>query len=182
MDAKRVKDLMVPLGEYAVVSENATLLEAVHALEHAQKNLPTGRQPYRAVLVSDENGRIVGKVGQLTLLRALEPRYDVIENLESLSKAGVSEEFVSLMMEHYRFFQEDLVDLCSRAGGRLVRGLMQPVAQSIDENASLPEAIHSVVVGQTLSILVTRGSEVVGLLRLSELFDEVTAQMKTSTR
>jgi predicted transcriptional regulator len=180
MDPKRVKDLMVPLDEYAVVSRDATLLEAVRALEKAQKAIPAGRQPHRAVLVLDENGRIVGKVGQLAVLRALEPRYNVVGDLESLARAGVSDQFVSSMMEHYRFFQDHLTGLCSRAATRSVREVMVPATESVDENVLLSEAIHRVIMWQSLSVLVTRGTDVVGVLRLSDLFDEITAQMEAS--
>jgi CBS-domain-containing membrane protein len=180
MDSRRVKDLMVPLDQYPVVREGATLSEAVLALEQAQKNLAPGRQPYRAVLVVDDKKRIVGKIGQLALLTALEPRYGIIGNLESLSVAGVSDEFVSSMMEHYRFFQEDLRDLCSRSCRLLVKEVMRPANQSIDENATLAEATHKIVMWQTLSILVTRGTEVVGLLRLSDLFDVITTELKAA--
>lgn len=180
MDSKRVKDLMVPLDDYPVVSRDATLLEAVRALAKAQKSLPAGRQPHRAVLVIDDNKRIVGKVGQLAVLRALEPRYNVVGDLESLARAGVSDEFVSSMMEHYRFLQDDLTDLCSRAAMRVVREMMVPTTESLDENVLLSEAIHRIIMWQTLSVLVTRGSEIVGVLRLSDLFEEITAQMEAS--
>jgi CBS domain-containing protein len=180
MDSRQVKDLMVSLDQCPVVPEDATLREAVLALEEAQKNLPPGRQPYRAVLVVDDKKRIAGKIGQLAVLTALEPRYSVIGDLESLSAAGVSEEFVSSMMEHYRFFQEDLRHLCSRTSRILVKEVMRPVKQSIDENATLPEAIHKMVIWQTLSILVTRGEEVVGLLRLSDLFDAIAVELKVA--
>jgi CBS domain-containing protein len=180
MDSRRVKDLMVSLDQCPVVTADATLGEAVLALEEAQKKLPAGRQPYRAVLVIDDKKRIVGKIGQLAVLRALEPRYDVIGDLASLSAAGVSDEFVSSMMDHYRFFQEELSNLCPRAGRLLVKEVMRPVKQNIDENAPLSEAIHKIVIWQTLSVLVTRGTEVVGLLRLSDLFDAIAAQLKTA--
>jgi hypothetical protein len=54
---------------------------------------------------------------------------------------------------------------------------MIPVTESIDENALLTEAIHRIVLWQTLSILVTRGGEVVGILRLSDLFDEISCHV-----
>lgn len=181
MDEKRVKDLMVSLDEYPVVSQDATLRQAVLALEEAQKRLPGGRQPYRAVLVVDEKKRIVGKIGQLAFLAALEPRYDVIGDLDALSVAGVSEEFVASMMEHYRFFQERLSDLCARSSRVLVKDVMRPVTQSVDENATLRETIHRIVMWQTLSLLVTRDDAVVGLVRLSDLFDAVAEQFKAAT-
>jgi len=178
MNSRHVKDLMVSLDECPLVSEDATLGDAVLALEEAQQNLPAGRQPYRAVLVVDEKKRIVGKIGQLAILRALEPRYDVIGDLAALSAAGVSEEFVSSMMDHYRFFQEGLPNLCSRASRLLVREVMRPVKECVDEGAALQEAIHKLVMWQTLSLLVTQGTEVVGLLRLSDLFDAIAAQLR----
>jgi len=178
MNAKTVKDLMVPLDNYAVVPEDATLLDAIVALEKSQKNLPPGRQPHRAVLVVDAGGKVVGKIGQLAFLTALEPKYNVLGDLETLSKAGIRSDFISSMMEHYQFLQESLPDHCLRGRDTLVRDIMRPVTDSIDEGASLCEAIHKVVILQTLSILVMRGKEVVGLLRLSDLFDEVARQMK----
>ena len=180
MYGKRVKDLMVSLDEYPLVSQDTTLREAVLVLEEAQTRLVGRRQPYRAVLVVDEKNRIVGKIGQLAFLRALEPRCNVIGDLESLAVAGVSEEFLSSMMEHYRFFQERLSDLCARSSRVLVKDVMRPVTQSVDENATLRETIHRIVMWQTLSLLVTRDNAVVGLVRLSDLFDAVAEQLKAA--
>lgn len=178
MDTRTVKDIMVPLDEYAVVSETATLLDAILALEAAQKRLPPGRQPIRAVLIADNDKNIVGKIGQLAFLRALEPKYNMLGNLETLAAAGVQPEFISSVMEHYRFFQDSLPDMLLRGQTITVRDVMRPVAENIDENAPLREAIHLFVMLQTLSILVTRRGTVVGLLRLSDLFDELSNEMK----
>ena len=68
-----VKDLMVPLAEYATVSEEATLYDAVLALEKAQEAFDPKKQRHRAVLVFDKKNRIVGKLGQPDILRALGP-------------------------------------------------------------------------------------------------------------
>jgi CBS domain-containing protein len=178
MDRKRVKDLMIPLEECPVVDSRATLSEALLALDEAQKRLPSGRQPYRAVLVKDEDGRIVGKLGQWAFLMALEPKYAVHKDLGRLARAGVDPELVSAMMHHYQFFQDSLRDLCRRASTMTVREVMRPVEDNIDEDAPLNQAIHKLVLSQTLSVLVTRGAEVVGLIRLSDLFDEVAVEMK----
>ena len=178
MDSKKIRDLMVPLDEYPMVKDDATLLDAIDALERAQKNLPPGRQPYRAVLITNLEGKVIGKIGQLALLNALEPKYSVLGDMSRLYRAGVSSEFVDSMMEHFRFFQDNLSDLCARASTLMAKDVMHPVAESIDEEAPLKEAINKIVTQQTLSLLVTRGSEVVGLIRLSDLADEIAAQMK----
>ncbi|UCC79711.1 MAG: CBS domain-containing protein [Candidatus Zixiibacteriota bacterium] len=178
MDKKLVRDLMVLLDDYAVVSKDASLLDAVLALEKAQENLPPDRQPHRAVLVVDENKNVIGKIGQLAFLRALEPKYKIIKDFDKLTKAGVSSEFVSSMMEHFRLFEVGLDDLCQKARSILAGEVMHPVEESIDEKASLSEALHKMVIFQTLSILVTKNKKVVGLLRLSDLFEEIIKNIK----
>ena len=50
MKLKGIKELMVPRDKYAVVSEDATLLDALYAKEEAQKGIPPGRERVRAVL------------------------------------------------------------------------------------------------------------------------------------
>ena len=82
MKSYSVKELMVPLSEYATVKEDATLYEAVLALEEAQENFEDKHTRYRhrAILMLDKNGDVVGKLSQHDVLRALEPKYqDMIQ-------------------------------------------------------------------------------------------------------
>jgi len=178
MSDSRVKDLMIPLDDFPVVRENATLLEAIEALDRAQESLPEGRQPFRAVLVINSDGKIVGKIGQLAFLKALEPKYAALGDLDQLVRAGVSDEAQSLMMEHFRFFQDDINDLCRRARTVIAGDAMHPLTESVAESDSLNEALHKIVFYQTLSMLVTRENDIVGILRLSDLFEEIARQMK----
>ena len=179
MNDKKVKDLMVPLDEYPVVEMNATLLDVVNALDEGQKRLPSGKQPYRAVLVVDDQGKIVGKIGQLAFLAALEPKYNLLGDLNKLQTAGLSPEIVSLVMDHYRFFEESLADLRQRRSTVKAADTMHPLSESVEESASIFEAIHKIVMWQQLSLLVTRDDEVVGLIRLTDLYDEVAGRMRT---
>jgi CBS domain-containing protein len=173
METKKVKDLMLPLGEYAVVAESATLLEALQALETAQKNLPVGRPLHRAVLVADKEGRIVGKLGHHGFLEALEPKYTIFRDVGKLANAGLTEDFIASIMDNYRFWQDSMEDVCQRARTIRVGQVMKPVEASIEESRSLTEAIHLLLVWHTLSLLVTRDGQVVGILRLSDLFREI---------
>lgn len=182
MELRSVKELMVPREQYAVVSVNATLLDAIQAMEEAQKRIDPGLQPFRAVLVENENGRIVGKLGQLAFLKALQPRRDILDDTGKLASAGVSEQVISSVMDHYRFFQDNLSDLCERASGMTVKDVMRPVSESIDENSSLAEAISKIIQWESLSVPVKRGNRVVGLLRLSDVYQEIADYMKHITK
>ena len=55
MQQMKIKSLMVPLKEYATVSQDATLFEAVMALEEAQKKIVEGYK-HRAILARAETG------------------------------------------------------------------------------------------------------------------------------
>ncbi len=178
MEDKRVKDLMIPLDEYPVVSLEASLLDAILTITEAQKKRAPGLQPYRAVLVADRSGKIIGKLGQLAFLKALEPKYRHLGDLQKLRSAGLSEEIISTMIDHYRFLEEALPDVSARGRGIKVKDAMHPVEESIDENASLSEAINKIVIYQQLSLLVMRDRKAVGVLRLSDLCDEIARQMK----
>jgi hypothetical protein len=170
---KYVKDIMLPLSEYAVISVEATLYDAFIALKESQKKIPKERQPHRAVLVTDETGQIVGKLGHLGFLRALEPRYKDLGQLDMISKAGLTKEFITSMMNNFGLMQDDLEDIRVRTKKIKMKDVMRPVTENVDINDTINEAIHKIIMFQTLSALVTEGDRIVGILRLSDLFDEV---------
>lgn len=175
MDTKQVKDLMLPLSDYAVVSQDATVAEALDALKTACDRIPMDLQPPRAVLAVDENQNVIGQLGHLEFLKALEPKYGMFGNLEVLSKADLSTDFITSMMENYCILQDSLSNLCRTAMSVKVQKIMRSVSDSIDENAPLTEAIHKMVMWQSMRILVTRLGKVVGILRLADLFAEVSS-------
>jgi predicted transcriptional regulator len=49
----------------------------------------------------------------------------------------------------------------------------------VEENASLGEAIHQLVMGHHQSLLVTSGQQIVGILRLVDVFKDVCEAMKS---
>jgi CBS domain-containing protein len=182
MEKKTVKDLMVPLDEYATVSQDATLYEAVLALERAQEKLDRERHPYmhRAILVFDHNNRIVGKISQLDVLRALEPKYVEMGDSRSLSKAGFSPNFLRNMLEQYSLLAESFDVVCKKAGKVKVKDFMYMPSEGeyVKETTTLREAIHRFVMGHHQSLLVTKGTDIVGILRLTDVFKEVFQTMK----
>jgi hypothetical protein len=177
MEAKHVKDVMVPLDDYAVVDSNATVFEALMALRESQTRLKPGQYLHRAVLVKNGDGAIVGKLGHLSFLKALEPKYNEIGDLPSLARAGLTPEFISSLAVKWDIFKEDLGEACKRLKEVRVVDAMHPVKEHIDENAPMSEAIHKIVMWQTLSILVISGGKAVGLLRLGDLFNEVFGEL-----
>lgn len=183
MDSATVKDLMVPLEEYATVSHNASLYDAVLALEKAQEELDKTRYHYmhRAILVYDENKRIIGKVSQLDILSALDPKYGEMGESKSMSKAGFSPDFLKNMLEQYSILTGSFGEVCHQASNVKVKNIMySPSAgEYVDEKATVREAIHQFVMGHHQSLLVTSGNKIIGILRLTDVFKEIFHTMKT---
>jgi len=175
MSGKTVKDIMVPLSEYPSVSTEATLKEAVEALEKAQKNLDPTRYRHRAVLVYDADKRIVGKVSQLDVLKALEPKYDQMKDSRSLTRFGFSQEFMKSLFKQYQLLDKPLDDIGKKAGKLKVKEIMYTPSDGeyVEESATLNEAIHQLVLGHHQSLLVTREGGIVGILRQTDVFKEV---------
>jgi CBS domain-containing protein len=171
---------MVPLAEYATVSEDATLYEAVLALEEAQKRVEGDREKHRAVLVLDRKGRVVGKLDQWIVLWALEPRYKQMGNITETSRFGFSPNFLRSMIDYYDLWRKPLEGLCRSAAAMKAKDIMHAPTEGeyVDENGSLDTAIHQLVMGRHQSLLVTRGEDIVGVLRLSDVFKKICDYIK----
>jgi CBS domain-containing protein len=178
----KVKDLMVPLSEYATVSEDATLYEAVISLENAQENFEDKHTRYRhrAILVLDKKGNVVGKLSQLDVLRALEPKYQEMIQGEGLHRYGFTKQFTRSILEDYNLFASPLEDICRKAGEQNVKKFMKTPTEGeyISEDASLDVAIHQLIMGNHQSLLTTRGEKIVGILRQTDVFAAVFHAMK----
>ncbi|PIE67270.1 MAG: hypothetical protein CSA23_04740 [Deltaproteobacteria bacterium] len=177
-----VKDLMVPISEYATVREGSTLFEAVLALEAAQEAYQENRYSHRAVLIIDKDKRVVGKLSQMDFLYALEPRDENLEQIRKLYQYGFSRKAVVLLREEYLKKSPPILDAYASAAKHHVADFMQRPTEGeyVSENTTLDMAVHQLTAGSNLSLLVTRGTEIVGVLRLADVFGAVFHAMKTS--
>ncbi|MBW2009816.1 MAG: CBS domain-containing protein [Deltaproteobacteria bacterium] len=155
-----IKDLMVPLEEYATVSEDATLQEAVMALEAAQEKIDREKYKYlhRAILVLNRSGKVVGKISQ----------------------AGFSPAFLKILLEKHSFWDSSLADICRKCARLKVKNFMHTPTEGeyVRDDATLAEALHMLVMGRHHSLLVVRNSDIVGILRLTDVFVAVFDMMK----
>lgn len=177
-----VKDLMVPIAEYAAVPEGATLFEAVLALEKAQEQYQETRYSHRAVLVLDKEKKVVGKLSQMDFLNALEPQDANLEQIRKFKQFGFTRKAVVLQQEEYLKTSPPILDVYSKAAKSKVTDYMQRPTEGeyVDENASLDVALHQLTAGSNLSLLVTRGKDIIGILKLTDVFAAVYHSMKES--
>jgi CBS domain-containing protein len=79
------------------------------------------------------------------------------------------------MLEYHRLFDGSLETLRKKAANIHVRDFMHTLSadESVSENATLDEAIHILIMGHHQSLLVKRDDQIVGILRLTDVFSAV---------
>jgi len=174
MGIRTARDLMVPLKEYSTVFEDATLKDAVGALERAQENLDRKRYKYlhRAILVLNKNKKVVGKISQMDILIGLEPKYKDIGDTRRVSLSGFSPQFLTSMMYSNNLWSSPLENICTKAAKIKVKDIMVELTEGefIDEKTSLEEAMHIMIIGHHHSLLVNKDGNIMGILRLADVF------------
>jgi CBS domain-containing protein len=180
MKTLSVRDLMIPLSEYALVSEKATLHEAVIALEQAQEKFDKTRYRHRAILVFGDNNQIVGKLSQLDILKSLEPKYSEVLEPAMLSHEDLSPRDIRSTLEKYSLWKYPLENICQKAAQLKIEDIMYTPTEGeyVEESSSLSEAIHLLVTGYHQSLLVTKSEQIVGILRLTDVFKEICEMIK----
>ena len=181
MKKYKIKELMVPLSNYAVIPEDATIFEAVIALEKTQLTFNQNNYLNRAILIEDSDKNIVGKLSQLDILRALEPKYaEIKSDMPGMAKYGFSKQFLLSILENYKMFEKPLDDICKKASMRKASQYMHcpTEGEHINADDSLDQAIHMLIVENHQSLLVTQDKKIIGILRLTDVFAYISQQMK----
>jgi CBS domain containing-hemolysin-like protein len=188
MQSLTVKDLMVLKDKYATISADATLRDAALALYEAQlKELtmdPT-RHRDRAVLVIDAHGEVYGKLAMLDVLRGLESRYDRVEGSRASSRAasriGSARYVIESMGRDIGLWNKPLTNLVEKASSVKVRQLVPSIAagESVEEDASIDVALHQLIMGRFQSLFVTRNGNIVGILRLTDVYEEISKLLRS---
>lgn len=171
---------MLPLSEYATVSQEATVQEAVQALEKAQTDFQKNRYAHRAILVYDKKNNIVGKLSQLDILRSLEPKYSAMGKQNpltqiGLSRFGFSPKFMKDIVDQFNLWDKPIEESTKLAAKLRVKEIMYTPTEGeyVEDTATLAVAIHQLLMGHHQSLLVTHKKKIVGILRLTDVFHAV---------
>ena len=173
MKTRQVKDLMVPIADYATIHADATIGEAIMALEN--ENRRHGDKPYRhhSLVVVDANRHAVGRLSQIDIMHALEPRYSELGDPRWIGQSVFSRSALVALRETFELWEQPLEDICRTMGKVLVRDFMQIPTEGefVQDTDTMNVAMHRIVMGRHHSLLVTHQQEIVGILRSTDLFN-----------
>jgi predicted transcriptional regulator len=121
----------------------------------------------------------------LDILKGLEPRYERVEGTRisamGATRVGSARRFLDAMAENMGLWKKPLHNLAEKASQVKVKHFVQRPTQTeiIDEQASLDAALHQLIIGHHQSLLVTRNDEIVGILRLTDVYERISEMIKS---
>ncbi|MCU0559091.1 MAG: CBS domain-containing protein [Desulfobacterales bacterium] len=145
--------LMISLSECPQIAVDRSLQDAMVMLSAFRKRYSRSEYSPRFVLVADERHRIVGVLRHLEMLRALG------------KAAGPGDPSLARM-----------VAAAPRVSAREAM-TRYTAAEQIDAEASIEEAIGRMLPGALRHMLVVEGETAIGILRLSEIFAQVSREL-----
>jgi CBS-domain-containing membrane protein len=179
MEKLRVRDLMIPADRFPRISSRTSFYEAVRALETAQQKYKAGEAEQRILLVEDDDKNIVGKLSPIDLLRGLETNYNRVVAEKTLSSFGFSNIWKTIQ-EDYDLWGNPFHDLCRKAAEVQVKDFLKGPSegQTVEVDDLMAKCFHLFVMNRHDSLFVVDGDRIVGLLRFSDVYLEVSRTMK----
>ncbi|MBN1843770.1 MAG: CBS domain-containing protein [Deltaproteobacteria bacterium] len=151
---KGVRDLVIPLTDYPHMPYWGTLREAIVQLNVSYE---TG---HHTIMVFNEAYKLVGMLLQNDILRAIEPKFGQ-GNQESIPISW-----------------DDLLNTVSEKRLALpIKEFMSEATVTIDAEESILMASHMMLEEATCLLPVTEGERFIGVVRMEDLFHEITNAM-----
>jgi predicted transcriptional regulator len=97
-----------------------------------------------------------------------------------MAHLGFTRNFMKQMFRTFSFWDHPMDDICRKGCERKVKDFMYTPKEGeyVEENTTMDEAIHQLVMGSHQSLLVTKGESAVGILRLTDVFSFVVKNLK----
>lgn len=169
---KKVRDLMVPLSDYAVTSPESTLRDAIPSLQRLYCQVEAGKcthAGHRNILVLDEHSHLVGILNFSSILRVLIP--EIAGGLSGkIESFGISLAFAQAdsqdLDENRASFRARVI----RNAETRVKAVMLKVKGTIDADADLLDGLRSIYQNKVTVLPVFEKGKLIGVLRECDLF------------
>ncbi|MDO9566027.1 MAG: CBS domain-containing protein [Candidatus Desulfaltia sp.] len=167
-NAKKVRDLMVEITEYPHIPYWMSMRDAIFLIRSTY-NATSGMIVHRMVLVFDERYQLLGVLTLKRLLAGIEPRF--LRKDEKSSYQGIAhDDYAGLATLVEGAFSEG----CKKEAKRPVSEVMIPIRATVDINDSVAKAAFVMLHADVNLIPVMDGENVGGVLRMSDVFNELT--------
>ncbi|MBG0789806.1 MAG: CBS domain-containing protein [Desulfovibrionaceae bacterium] len=165
----KVKELMIPVADYQTLGEDASLGDVAAALNASK---------HRDILVVDKDGSFVGVLTMGDFILALEPNYRKL-NKKNLDTDILSNRLVAEQFKEFNLWGDSLSNICSKAVRIKVTDAMHVPEEGhyIDGDSDIQHGVHMYMVGTPQPLIVRGNGNVIGVLRMSDVFAEIVKRM-----
>jgi CBS domain-containing protein len=161
---KKVKDLMIPLEDYPHIPYWFSLRQAMAIVRETAIKYEGQFEP-RAVLVFDEKYQLMGILTLRDIIRGLEPRF--------MQETGLVKGDPNLAVLMGDLFGSGLKE----ASQKPVSEVMRPIKVTIQGADPIAKAIFMMIKEDVGMMPVIQDSKVAGMVRLSDLFKEISVMV-----
>jgi len=159
-EQKTAQDLMIRLEDYPHIPYWFTLRQAMAIVREATVKFEGSFEP-RAVLVFDEKYQLMGILTLRDIIVGLEPKF--------LQETGLIKMDPSLTVLMGDFFGPKMREQSQKVVGEV----MSPIKITVDADDPITKPLYLMIKENIGLIPVMQGGKVVGMLRLSDLFGEI---------
>ena len=157
---QKVKDLMIPLEDYPHIPHWFTLRQAMAIIREAAVKCEGAFEP-RAMLVFDDKYQLMGILTIRNIITGLEPRF--------LQETSLGEMDPNLTVLPGDILGPNLKEHSLR----LVSEVMSPIKATVDGNAPIFKPLYLMIKENVGLMPVIQAGKVAGMIRFSDLFNEV---------
>jgi CBS domain-containing protein/CheY-like chemotaxis protein len=157
---KKVKDLMIPLEDYPHIPYWFTLRQAMAIVREASIKFEGSFEP-RAVLVFDEKYQLMGMLTLRDVVKGLEPKF--------AKDAGLIKADPNLAVLMGDMFGPGMKEASQKA----VSEVMSPIKVTVNGEDPITKALFLMIQENVGMMPVLLDKKVVGIVRMSELFKEI---------
>jgi CBS domain-containing protein len=159
-DRKTAKDLMIRLEDYPHIPYWFTLRQAMAIVREAAIRFEGAFEP-RAVLVFDEKYQLLGILTLRDIIKGLEPRF--------LHETALVKADPSLTVLLGDLFGPQIKEQSQKQVGEA----MSPIKATVNADDPITKALYLMIKENVGLIPVMQDGKVAGMLRLSDLFGEI---------
>ena len=179
-----VRDLMVTAEKRGRIHQDATIGEAILMLERGHHGPPADGESrnYGVLLVLNKDNSLVGKLSPTEIVRSMDPIYHNHQGHEAIAHtatAGLSPALLKSLTQDSPSRCESFEQICQNVLNLKVKDCMTPPHSNecVLESETLEEAIHKLAIGNHQSLVVTLGEQMVGILRLIDVFQQIPQEL-----
>ena len=169
---RKVGDVMVPIESYSTINQDQTVKDAILKLKDSFSTTVTTSRImetlHRSMLVFDDKGKVKGVLTPGDIIEGLKPAYLRAPKISMADTIEFSPMFWTGM------FSTQVKDLAKMK----IKQIMSPAPPTIDVGENLMEAAHTMMENKVARLAVTRGGEVVGVIRHQDMFFEIEKRMR----